>query len=336
MTRTSNAPDAALLKRFSTDLDRLAPPNAKLGIAVSGGPDSLALLQLAAAARPGKVEAASVDHALRDGSREEAEMVAEVCKALDVPHAILTAEWKKKPESAIQERARTERYRLLSKWMADRGIDALVTAHHLDDQAETLLMRLNRGAGARGLAGMRPARPLPGAKTRLLRPLLGWKRSELADVCKDSGFTPALDPSNEDEQFERVRVRKGLAGSHWLDPESIARSAGHLAAADAALHWATDREWEEQVKRGPNAIAYVPRAPLEIRRRIARRAVAALAREGVRNPLKGRELDRLLGVLLKGGKATIRGVLCVGGKQWRFTPAPRRAVRPAGAGPAAS
>lgn len=320
----SLTPESKLLSRFTAELDRIAPPEANLGIAVSGGPDSLALLLLVAAVRPGAVEAATVDHALRPEARKEAEMVAGICEKIGVPHTILTAEWKQKPETAIQERARMERYRLLARWLGERDLSVLVTAHHLDDQAETLLMRLNRGSGARGLAGMRPATPVPGAKARLLRPLLGWRRSQLEEICKSAGLKPAQDPSNEDEQFERVRVRKGLAAADWLDVEGIARSATHLAAADIALHWAVDKEWDSQVTRSEREIVYRPLAPYEIRRRVARRSVAAFAREGRANPLRGRELDRLLAVLTRGGKATIRGVLCSGGEEWRFAPAPRR------------
>src|SRR3954464_10115818 len=106
-------PGPALIERFRADLDALTAPGERLGVAVSGGPDSLALLLLAAAARPGAVEAATVDHALRDGSRAEAETVATICKRLDVPHTILTAAWNETPGTAIQERARGARYRLL-------------------------------------------------------------------------------------------------------------------------------------------------------------------------------------------------------------------------------
>ena len=320
------APDSESVARFAAHLDRLAPAEAKVGLAVSGGADSLALLLLAAAARPGMIEAATVDHALRPESAGEAESVAAVCKKLGVPHAILTAEWEAKPETAIQERARIERYRLLGAWLGERDLSALATAHHADDQAETLLMRLNRGSGARGLAGMRPAAPLPiaGGKARLLRPLLAWRRSELEDICKSAGIEPAHDPSNDDEQFERVRVRRGLAAADWLDPSAIARSATHLAAADIALHWAVDREWESQVKQSGREIAYRPVAPFEIRRRVVRRSVAAFASDGRANPLRGRELDRLVAILANGGKATLRGVLCSGGEQWTFTRAPQR------------
>ncbi|CAN5170552.1 MAG: tRNA lysidine(34) synthetase TilS [Pseudomonadota bacterium] len=320
-------PAGELVSRFSADLDRLAPDEAKLGVAVSGGPDSLALLLLAATARPGTIEAATVDHALRPGSDEEAAMVGRICAEFGIPHATLTAEWHSKPETAIQERARGERYRLLGRWAGERGLAALITAHHLDDQAETLLMRLKRGAGVRGLAGMRPVVPIPGSQLRLLRPLLTWRRSELMSICSAAGVAAASDPSNEDDQFERVRVRRAMASADWLDPVAIARSAGNLAAADSALMWATGQEWEARVSWTGDEIAYRPRAPLEIRRRIVGRALAALASEGGAEDLRGRELDRLLVELVNGGKATLRGVLCSGGETWRFTPAPKRRKR---------
>jgi tRNA(Ile)-lysidine synthase len=253
-------------------------------------------------------------------------MVAGVCNGLSVPHSTLVVNWKRKPQTALQERARLERYRLLAAWATERDVSAIATAHHLDDQAETLLMRLNRGAGVRGLAGMRAGAPVPLGKKRLrlLRPLLTWRRSELVELCSAAGLEPVDDPSNSDEQFERVRIRNALAGAEWLDSRAIAQSAAHLASADVALHWATDVEWESQVKRSGAEITYRPSAPFEIRRRVVRRSVAALATEGQANPLRGRELDKLVAVLSKGGKGTLRGVLCSGGETWRFTPAPRR------------
>lgn len=250
-------------------------------------------------------------------------MVASVCAGLGIRHATLKVEWGEKPQSAIQERARGERYASLSRWMEGRGLRALVTAHHLDDQAETLLMRLNRGSGARGLAGMRADSAIPGGTGRLLRPLLGWRRSELERVCEAAGLAPAQDSSNDDEQFERVRVRRGIASADWLDPAAMAQSAAHLASADAALDWAADAEWEERVNEAADGLVYRPAAPLEIRRRILARIVAKLATEGV-GELRGREVDRLLSELEDGRTATLRGVRCTGGEEWRFAAAPPR------------
>jgi tRNA(Ile)-lysidine synthase len=318
------APEPEALDRFQSDLDALIAPGARIGIAVSGGPDSLALLLLAAAARPGAVEAATVDHGLRDGSRAEAETVARICAEIGVPHAILTAGWKDAPKTAIQERARNERYRLLGFWAEERGLDAIATAHHADDQAETLLMRLSRGAGVRGLAGMRRRSVAPGTEVALLRPLLGWRRAELEQVCANAGATPALDPSNRNERFERVRVRRALGEAEWLDPAALARSAAHLSDAQTALAWAAMEEWKANARERSGAILYRPHGtPHEILRRIAARAVRRLAIEG--DPeLRGRELDLLIAALTAGNQATIRGVLCSGGPEWRFTQAPPR------------
>lgn len=309
------------LQRFRATFDAISA--GPVGLAVSGGPDSVALLLLAAAVRPG-VQVATVDHDLRPESRAEAEMVARLCADLEVPHQTLTIEWDEKPVTAIQERARTERYRLLANWAKKQGLSALATGHHLDDQAETVMMRLARGAGVRGLAAMRPKSSMAGLP--VLRPLLGWTRADLERLCADAGVTPIADPSNEDDRFERVRVRRALADADWLDPQKIARSAAHLSRADAALRWATDLEWERSVEATADAVTYrLSDAPLDIRRRIARRSVLRLAKEGSGADLRGRELDRLLAALMSGKKATLRGVMCVGGpKEWRFIPAPNR------------
>ena len=106
----------APLDRFRRELDALISPEEPIGLGVSGGPDSIALLLLAAEARPLKVEAATVDHSLRPESRAEAEMVAALCERIGVPHAILTCTWDEKPQTALQERARIMRYRLLGSW----------------------------------------------------------------------------------------------------------------------------------------------------------------------------------------------------------------------------
>ncbi len=319
-------PDAALIARFRTDLDALIPPGSRLGLAVSGGPDSLALLLLAAAARPGEVEAATVDHGLRAESRDEADMVAELCKQLDVPHSTLAIEWDIPPTSAIQEQARILRYGALAGWSRDLGLGAVLTGHHLDDQAETMVMRLNRGSGVRGLAGMRRRAPLPGdPEQHLLRPLLGWRRGELEDICAIAGVTPAIDPSNEDDNYERARVRRGLAAAEWLDREGIARSASHCAEADEAIEWAAAIEWDRSATAREGEIVYRPSgAPAEIVRRIVARAVNELGIEGDPADLKGRELDRLIAELQAGNTATLRGVRCAGGPEWRFTRAAKR------------
>lgn len=318
-------PDAALVERFKADLDKLIDPRERIGVAVSGGPDSVALLLLAAAVRPGKVEAATVDHALRPESASEAAQVAEFCENLNVGHQILTVDWPQKPETGIQERARAARYKLLGAWAQDRGLRAVATGHHLDDQVETLVMRLNRGSGVRGLAGMGAKGAVPGSRILLVRPLLGWRHVELEQLCRDAGSLTAHDPSNDDTQYERVRVRQALDRADWLDREGLAASATNLRRAHAALNWASAREWDHSVFDANGELLYrAGDAPSEIRRRIVARAIGQLATEGRGAELRGRELDRLLEALAGGETTTIRGVLCSGGKDWRFSKAPPR------------
>jgi tRNA(Ile)-lysidine synthase len=163
-----------------------------------------------------------------------------------------------------------------------------------------------------------------GTDVRLIRPMLSWRRVELEQVCTQTGLAPASDPTNEDEQFERVRFRRGLSQANWLDAAAIARSAANLAEAETALDWAMRLEWKQGAREKGDAIDYRPNgAPPEILRRIAARAVRKLATEGDLD-LRGGELDHLLSILKDGGTATLRGVLCSGGAAWRFSAAPRR------------
>ncbi len=318
-------PAAEAVARFAAGLNVLLKPGECVGIAVSGGPDSLALLLLTAAARPGQVSAVSVDHGLREGSSSECETVAELCAKIGIEHHILTVAWPSKPTSSIQEKARHMRYGALGRWAEAHGLKAVATGHHADDQAETLLMRLIRGSGVRGLAAMRPSSPLPGnPKLKLIRPLLDWRRTELASIVAAAGLTAASDPSNDDERHERVRIRRLMAASNWIDPAALATSAAHLAAADEAIEHAVAQEYK-RVQSDGEALHYDPRdTPTELRRRVTARIIAALASEGDGGPLRGRELDRLLAQIEGGSSATLRGVVAEGGPVWRFRRTPPR------------
>lgn len=185
---------------------------------MSGGPDSLALLLLAEAVMPGKVEVATVDHGLRSASASEAAMVAELCAGHGIPHEILPVQV---PQGNLQDMARLARYRALHAWATRRGLGAIATAHHADDQAETLIMRLNRASGIAGLAGVRLRTVVPGADMPLLRPLLGWRRADLGELVKAAGLDAVQDPSNEDLRFDRLKCARrwkpatGSIRPHW-------------------------------------------------------------------------------------------------------------------------
>ena len=284
----------------------------------------MALLLLTHAAIPGTFEVATVDHGLRPDSAAEARTVAGLCHKFGIPHAIL------RPAVALsgnlQANARAARYGALGEWAKARNLNALLTAHHADDQGETLLMRLSRGAGVRGLAGMRGAAQVPGHPgLPLLRPLLGWRKPELEAIVARAGIDPARDPSNADHRFERVRVRAVLAVVPWLDSAALSASAAHLAEADAALDWAATREWDERVTRDDAGLTYRPSAPRAVRLRVIERVLAMLGHEGTP---RGTEIARLEDALEAGQVATLGGVRAqTKANGWRFTPTPPRRMR---------
>ena len=219
-------------------LARLCPPG-RIGVALSGGSDSTALMHLAAAQAPGRVEAATVDHRLRRESAEEARMAGRAAAALDIPHEILP--WAEAPgHGNLQAAAREARLALLSEWAARRGLAAVLLGHTLDDQAETVLMRLGRGAGIDGLSGMAEARESHGLLW--LRPLLGLRRAALRDWLAAQGVTWADDPSNDDPRFDRVRARQALAALAPLGvtAEGLAATADRLRTQRRVLETAME------------------------------------------------------------------------------------------------
>jgi tRNA(Ile)-lysidine synthase len=312
-----NAPPDAAVQRFRNDLERLIPTaNARLGVAVSGGPDSLALMLLCHAAYPDRTRVATVDHQLRVESRNEAEFVRTVCAALGLSHTTLVPS--EPITGSLQSAARRVRYAVLEGWADQNEIDAILTAHHADDQAETLLMRLNRGAGIGGLAGVRSV------NGRIVRPLLRWRRSELTDIVRHSGISPALDPSNDDEKYDRVRIRKAIASSSWLDPVAMAQSAVAQADGDAALGWMEDRLFAERVQQdGETLYLNDPQSlPIELQRRLLVRCVQTLDPDW---KINGPDLQRLAETLRNLGKSSIgRLVGRATSDFWEFTPAPPR------------
>ena len=312
------AAEAAL--RFAADLDALAPKDSRIGIAVSGGPDSLALLILAAAARPAQVEAATVDHGLRVESGNEAAMVRALCAELDIPHLTLSADWIEPPVTNIQAEARALRYRLLNEWAIDRGLSAVATAHHADDQAETLLMRLARGAGVGGLGGTRARRALS-EQVDLIRPLLGWRKADLAALVAEAGLDPVDDPSNRDPRHDRSRMREWLSRSDWADPARLALSASAIREADEALDWALAPLVSSRIKQDGSALLVEPfDLPRELKRRLLLAAFAELGAVAPRGP----DLIRALDALERGEIVTLAGLKLEGGTYWRLAMAPAR------------
>lgn len=282
---------------------------ATLILAVSGGADSMAMLHLVAHwsklhPRKGrKLLVATVDHGLRPESRSETEWVGERARALGLAHEILT--WQgAKPATGMQDAARDARYRLLAELAGRPGTPrpvAVVTAHTEDDQAETLLMRLARGSGLDGLAGMSPSRFLDrDADCRLVRPLLGVPGARLETTLKAAGLSWLEDPSNDCDRFERVRVRKAAAALAGLGlaQDKIALSARRLerarAALDdaaAALQTAAGLDLHGGIYASLDAKAFLG-APEEVRLRLIARLIAAFG--GRSEPVRLAKLESLL------------------------------------------
>ncbi|WP_019830987.1 tRNA lysidine(34) synthetase TilS [Sphingomonas sp. PR090111-T3T-6A] len=322
----SAGPDASLVTRYAADRDALfaaagIAPGTAVGVALSGGPDSLALLLLAAAA--GSVEAMTVDHGLRAEAAAEAEAAGAVAAALGVPHRIVRVTVAPAGEG-VQGEARRARYAALHLWARAEGLAAVLTAHHADDQAETLLMRLARGAGLSGLGGIRPVRPIDEGDAdgpKLLRPLLGWRKAELEAIVAAAGIEPARDPSNHDARFDRTAARDLLARTPWLDPSRVAASASHLRDAEEALGTLTERFFAQACRMERDHVLLTPGdAP----RDILRRALILLFSRHFQASPDGPGLARLMATLHAGGTATLADVMATGGVTWRFRPAPPR------------
>lgn len=208
-----------------------------LGVAVSGGGDSLALLHLMAQMalpRGQRLQAATVDHGLRADSAQEADFVSGICRDLGVPHRILR--WDRRPVSGnLMAQARDARFDLLGNWAREAGLDVVALGHTADDQAEGFLMALSRAAGLDGLSGMRPKWHQDGLTWA--RPLLPHSRASLRSYLTGCGLRWIDDPSNDNPRFQRVRMRKALAllAPLGLTTDKIAASVGHLHQTRAML-----------------------------------------------------------------------------------------------------
>jgi tRNA(Ile)-lysidine synthase len=313
--QTPNAPPEQAIATFRADLLKCeCAIDQTFGICVSGGADSLALLLLAKAASL-KIKAATVDHRLRVESASEAEYVGQVCAQIGVTHEIIALGH---PANGNRSGwARTARYAALRNWAARESVDLLMTAHHADDQLETMLMRLNRGSGVAGLAGVRAR------QADLCRPLLGWRKADLVAVVNSCGIAAVDDPTNYNDAYDRARLRKYLAKIDWLYPQAAATSAAALADANDALDWVVQCLLDKHLSDdGTALILTLPAVPRELARRVL---LACILKCNPAAKPRSDALDRLLATLQHGKIATLAGVKCYGGARWHFTrAAPRR------------
>ena len=254
----------------------------RLAVAVSGGGDSLALLHLlsrwSVRVKGPELHALTVDHGLRRESAAEAKGVAaQVSTWPRVQHQILR--WRgEKPSTRIMEVARAARYDLMAAYCARHRISHLLLAHHLDDQAETVLMRILKGTGVDGLAAMAPVQMREGLS--LVRPLLSVSHVRLLATLREAGISWIEDPSNRNSDYLRPRLREMLA-AEGMDPSHLALTARRAGRARAALEAVTDQVWAQQVRTDKKEVLEISCAdfdalPEEIRIRFLLRAMALL------------------------------------------------------------
>lgn len=277
----------------------------KIALAVSGGGDSMAMLTLAhgwAHVYGAGLHVVTVDHGLRPGSCEEATIVAEECAALGHPHTTLNWHWD--GSGNLQDAARRARLSLIDGWRGD--IAHVLLAHTQDDQAETLLMRLARGSGVEGLSAMADTRDMGG--WQIIRPLLSETRANLRHYAEVLKVPFVDDPSNDDETYKRVRMRKAIA-TLGLDPALLTDTATRMArarealtarAVDVATACITEESGDVLISRDAFAL---------VERDTQLRLLAAAVQWVSSTPYRPRAtaLDRLLDRCLSGGGGTLQG-----------------------------
>jgi tRNA(Ile)-lysidine synthase len=256
-------------------------------LAISGGPDSVALMWLAARWRRAlkkapHLVAVTVDHGLRKEAAREARDVKRLARALDIEHR--TVRWSgAKPQTGVPAAARDARYRLLVRAAQRHGASHIFTAHTRDDQAETVIMRLSRGSGIAGLAAM--ARQSDRDGMVLARPFLDVPKSRLVATLQKAGIAFADDPTNHDPRFTRPRLRALMPAlaAEGADARSLARLASRLARANAALDIMTDGAARYLARNAPAAgldlAAFIVLSD-EIRIRLLLRAINRAGHEG--------------------------------------------------------
>jgi tRNA(Ile)-lysidine synthase len=314
-------------------------------LAVSGGPDSIALMWLAARwrralARGPRLIAVTVDHGLRPEAAREARDVKRLARTLDLPHR--TMRWTgAKPKTGLPAAARSARYRLLAQAARANGATHILTAHTRDDQAETLLMRLVRGSGIAGLAAM--ARQSERDGVLLARPFLQIAKSQLIATLDKAKIGFAEDPTNHDTNFTRPRIRAVMPvlAAEGGDVRNLARLASRLARANAAVEVLADGAERylalrdrETLHPGFEAKAFAA-MPEEIRLRLLLRAIDRIGHEG---PAELGKVEALLAALDRAGAAKMAGrtslkqtlagaLVSLIGDRICITPAPRRRSR---------
>mgnify|MGYP005989477391 CR=1 FL=1 len=307
--------EARLIRRIARAFS--TPDVDVIGVAVSGGGDSMALLHLAA--KTGKtIKAVTVDHGLRAGAAAEAAMVGQMCNELGVAHTIL--EWRDwDGHGNLQAAARQARYKLMTAWAKDSGVGGVLLGHNKDDIAETYLMRLSRKAGIDGLAMMDTAFEKDGV--HWARPLCHVSRADLRDYLTRVDVAWADDPSNDDVDFDRVRVRQamGQLAEIGLTADALHHASVAAKKARSALDYYTAVEARAHVQQDQGDLIMARHLPIpdDIARRLRSKALQWIG--GLDYPPRQSSLQHLETGLALGDQATVAGCLVsIEGDNLRF------------------
>lgn len=293
-------------------------PGTPIAVALSGGPDSMALLHLLShRCDIQTIHAITVEHGLRKGSAQEAKTVAEwVREWPGVEHHIL--KWTgAKPEAAIMEKARTARYDLMAKWCTRHKIEELWLGHNQTDQAETFLFRLAKGSGLDGLGAMKPEQAYQETKLNLIRPLLNIAKKDLLDYCITHDIPHVQDPTNSNHKYARSRLRQSLPvlEAEGLSEKRLAVTAQRLARARAALDFYTGEALDGAASISKNKAAIeleiMATVPAEIRLRMVRHVLGQMGIDSYGPRLETLEdrLEEVFADLKKAKRFTLGGFL---------------------------
>lgn len=305
-------PDQPLKLVAAEGLRRFARPGGAVGLAVSGGSDSMAMLHLMADVAPAigvRLQVATVDHRLRPEAAAEAAEVGRISQTLGLPHEVLA--WDHGPVAGnLMQAAREARYDLLADWARRHDLSAVMLAHTADDQAETFLMGLSRASGIDGLSGMRKSFDWAG-KT-LCRPFLQASRHDLRAYLSRHGIGWVDDPSNENPRFTRVQARQVMRALEPLgiSVASLSSVVQHLSMAQSVLRDATAKAAEVVIAENAGSLSFDRVALLSHGPEITRRLLIGMVRwmSGAAHPPRESQIATLLNAATAGKDATLGGV----------------------------
>lgn len=282
----------------------------KIAVALSGGGDSMALAHMMcvwATDNNVHVHLLSVNHNLRKEAAQECADIANwVSNFPNATHHILTWEHDAKPDTAVMEKARMARYALMRDYCVKNNIQTLCVGHHGDDQMETFFFRLAKGSGLSGLTGMKEWSAFE--DIQIYRPLLGRSHADLIQYCKNNNLQWIEDPSNENDDYARPRLRKALA-NEGFETSRFVKTLGRLSRAQDAIDWLVAKAIKKCVMDNKIAFDLLKTYPLDIQIRVLQNIIHAIGHTTGYYPPKLERVEDIIATILPSQSATLHGCL---------------------------